>query len=66
MLALLTDPLSCKALREALTTGGGGPAFCTVHTYLRSLTTRNSLSAPAPPLRPMTTHLDMTLTQTLR
>jgi hypothetical protein len=39
--------LSCKALREALTTGGGGPAFyCTVHKYLRSLTTQQSL-APA-------------------
>jgi hypothetical protein len=38
VLALLTDPLSCKPLCKALT-GTGRPAFyCTVHKYLRSLT----------------------------
>jgi hypothetical protein len=34
---LLTDPLSCKALREVLTTGVGSSAFYRkVHKYLRS------------------------------
>jgi hypothetical protein len=33
MLALLTD-LECKALREALTTGGGGPAFYCTDAYV--------------------------------
>jgi hypothetical protein len=60
--------LSCKALREALTTGWGRPAFyCTVHKYPAQPhhTTVSGACLHYTP-GPMTTHLDMTLTQTLK
>jgi hypothetical protein len=38
VLALLTDPLSCRPLCKALTRTGRPAFYCTVHKYLRSLT----------------------------